>query len=144
MLELGFAACTKADANAMMAWVDSLLGGIGTFTYSPPGEGVSVTGVTLNGIAHAYSNVINVSGLSSPPNLIGQLISIQNRLYRINAYDSTSLSITPSIRADIASGTAVNFTSPTGTFRLAGENPPGISRDVDARYPDGITAVEAF
>jgi hypothetical protein len=155
-IQLAFPPVTVATSKIFNAWRDSLRGGLGTFLYHPHAASLPISGKTLSGVAYAYSNDITIGGWSgSQPSLlgVGEFLSIANNLHRIIACPPSAtsgictISIEPSIRVDIASGTAVNFTAPTGVFRLvdSGNNgAAGYATSPDYVTLDPVSAVTAL
>jgi hypothetical protein len=155
-LELGFPPVKPATARAFMAWRNSLRGSLGVFPYSPKGGGLNITGKTLASTGNPYSNVILVGGWSSGQAsglVVGHYLSLNNKLFQMTAVPANAsgsgqctISIEPRLRTSFAAGTAVNFVTPTGLFRLDASDGGGggYSRDVDAVMLDMLVAIEAL
>lgn len=155
-VELGFAPQTLAQARKMEAWRNSLQGSVGTFLWSPVGASKPLTGRTLASTAYAMGNALVVTGWAAngASGLVaGDYLSISNTLFQItnapaNADGSgnCTLTVAPQLRKDFAAGSAVEFVAPTCLLRMTGsdDEAAGMSRDIDASYPDAIKAVQAL
>lgn len=156
LLEFQWPRMSHAEAERIAAWIDSLRGQIGTFTYSPrKGVSTNLTGVTVAQVAYGYSSTVSlagwaaqgVSGLS-----LGQYCQIGERLHRIvsaptnaDANGRCLVEVVPQIRKTQAVGTPVDFQNPKGTFRLTSPDSYAFTLDPDRQpsFPT-IAAKEAF
>lgn len=153
--EIGYPPMSYAKAQTFMAWVDSLRGQYGTFTYQPRKSGLAVTGKTLFSTAFATTTDIIVSGWAGTQSsglVVGAFLSFGGQFFRITAAPLNStlgkctISIEPPVRVNIAAATPIEFATPTITLRMeGGENgqAAGVSHDPEASYVDAISAVEA-
>lgn len=146
MLEWTWPPVTHERAEALSAWLLSLKGQIGTFTYAPRQSVASaLTGKTLAANAFAYNEAISVGGYAAnAPSTLrpGQWFQLGNQLLRItnagaNANGSGVLTISfePELRINYASGVGLEFVNPKGIFRLASPDGAGFTLDPD-RHPD--------
>lgn len=128
-LEITWSRMTQAEAQVVAAWINSLKGQVGTFRYSPRiNMGVAVTGVGLAQPAYAYGDVCRMGGWAAGAETrlrVGQFFNIGDQLLQITAVAAVAdanghalVEFAPMLRKDYAAGTAVNFTNPTGIFRL--------------------------
>ena len=102
---------------------DVLIRFASTLEYDP---GDDVPTVVTSAVANARSRIIPVT-VTGHPMQAGKLFSVGNRLYksRTNATVGTGRSIRTGwpLRADIPSGTALNFANPTARFIIV-QDPP--------------------
>lgn len=135
-----------AQAEAVIAWLISLRGQIGTFRYRPRQSVASnLSGRTLAVAGYAYNNAISVGGWAAGGSTLlraGQFFQVGDQLLRItdaakNADGSgrVTISFEPELRRNVAAGAAVNFANPAGLFRLASPDGAGFTLDPD-RLPD--------
>jgi hypothetical protein len=156
VLEFDWPRMSHADADRIQAWIDSLRGQLGSFTYTPRNSFKSaLAGRTVAQAAFSYANTVNMGGWAagavSGLNL-GQYCQIGERLHRITsapAYADANgrclVEVTPQVRKTQAAGTAIEFANPRGTFRLISADSYGYSLDIDRRpsFPT-IQAKEAL
>lgn len=145
----------SADEREMMAWLVSLRGSEGSFLYYPVDKGNGQTGKTLYSPGFAESSSIVVTGWSGSAATglnVGDYFSIGNKLFcvtqaPINATGgNATISFAPPLRADVATGSIVNFLTPRIEMRLAGgDGGQGYSKDADGfTYFKPVVAVEAL
>lgn len=156
LLEFQWPRMSHAEAERVAAWIDSLRGQLGTFTYTPRSSAKSpLQGVTVAQLAYSYSSTVSlagwaaagVSGLS-----LGQYCQIGERLHRIvsaptnaDANGRCLVEVVPQVRKTQAAGTPVEFQNPKGTFRLNSADSYAFTLDPDRQpsFPT-IAAKEAF
>lgn len=156
LLEFQWPRMSHSEAERIAAWIDSLRGQLGTFTYTPRSSTkTNLAGITVAQVAYGYSSTVSlagwaaqgVSGLS-----LGQYCQIGERLHRIvsaptnaDANGRCLVEVVPQIRKTQAVGTAVNFQNPKGTFRLNSADSYAFTLDPDRQpsFPT-IAAKEAF
>ena len=153
-LEWSWPAMTHTEAQTIGAWLDSLNGQIGSFTYAPRNAvGGMPTGRTLATIGYAYNDNISVGGWAANATSTlkaGQYFQIGTQLLRITTVAANAdasgrvlIEFAPRLRIAYAVGTAVNFVAPVGTFRLTNSSGTGFTLDPDRAPSFGnITAVE--
>lgn len=140
---ISFPPVTAAEANLFMGWLDSLEGQRGYFTYRPIGSGLAITGKTLNAAANQGTNIINVGGWSAGAATglsVGNFFSLGTSMFRItsvaanaNGSGVAAVSFVPAVRTTVASGTSVNFATPSVQLRVSsGDQAPAVSRDPDS------------
>lgn len=156
MLEFDWPRMSHAEADRIVAWLDSLRGQLGTFTYAPRNSVKSaLTGRTVAQTAFSYAETVSIRGWAagavSGLNL-GQYLQIGERLHRITsapAYADANgrclVEVTPQVRKTQPVGTAVEFVNPKGMFRLISSDGYPYTLDVDRRphFPT-IQAKEAL
>lgn len=156
VLEFVWPRMSHGDADRVAAWLDSLKGQIGTFTYTPRNAYRSaLTGRTLALAAYSYSDTVSVGGWASnsPSDLfLGQYCQIGERLHRITSAPANAdasgrclIEVVPQVRKTQNAGTAVEFVKPKGTFRLTTADSYAYTLDTDRQpsFPT-INAKEAL
>ncbi|KQO58394.1 hypothetical protein [Sphingomonas sp. Leaf257] len=156
LLEFQWPRMSHSEAERIAAWIDSLRGQLGTFTYTPRSSAKSsLQGITVAQIAYSYSSTVSltgwaaqgVSGLS-----LGQYCQIGERLHRIvsapanaDANGRCLVEVVPQIRKTKAVGTTVEFQNPKGMFRFTSADSYAFTLDPDRQpsFPT-IQAKEAF
>ncbi len=146
---------TFVRAEAISAWLLSLKGQQGTFRFAPTQRyAYNITGTTLASPGYSYQDTISVKGWAAnvATNLrAGQYFQIGDQLLRIleasafaDANGAVTIVFAPELRRDFPADTAVNFTTPTGVFRLGTSDGLGYTLTPD-RLPEfgTITAREA-
>lgn len=129
-------------AEVIAAWGLSLQGMVGSFRFYPNRTIVSgLTGRTVATKAYATNNAVSVTGWAAgalSTLRVGQWLTIGAQLLRITeaaAVADTDGRVTvrfePALRADFATGTAVEFARPFGVFRLATTDSPAYTLDPD-------------
>lgn len=76
----------------------------------------------------------------------GQHFSVEERLYRITAYDATSRTMTfrPPLREAVAAGTELNFDDPVCRMRLAGDDEMDLELQMRRRAEPSVNFIEAL
>jgi len=116
-------------AEEIDAWLLSLKGQIGSFTYAPRQRYASaLTGVTLAQTGYAYNNSVQMSGWAANAETTlrrGQWLQIGTQLLKViegpafaDASGQVTISFEPELRVIFAAGTVVNFDNPKGVFAL--------------------------
>lgn len=154
---LGFPPVSSTGAKPFLAWFNSLQGAIGTFTYTPHGAGKAITGKTVYSTGFAYANSIIVTGWSAGAAtglVAGDWFTLSSKLFQITAVGANAdgsghatITFEPSLRANVASTTAVNFATPTVVLRVQTDNKAGgggSSLGPDGIAFDALTATEAL
>ena len=143
-----------ATAETISAWLLSLKGQIGSFRYAPRQRiNVNITGKTLALPGYAYNDAISVKGwgANAATSLrVGQFFQLGDQLLRIveagafaDANGAVTISFEPELRIDYANGTAINFNTPSGVFRLSTSDGIGYTLTPDKMPEFGtITARE--
>lgn len=119
-----------ARAETIAAWIDSLNGQVGTFRYYPhQATSFPTGGLTLASAAYAYNTTISVGGYTAgaPSHMrAGQFFQLGDQLLRVtNAAGAADPSgqvqvdFQPELRLFYAPGAALNFTNPSGVFRMS-------------------------
>ncbi|PTW49364.1 hypothetical protein C8J25_101872 [Sphingomonas faeni] len=137
---------SHVKAEALTGWLLSLKGQIGTFTYRPRQALTSgLTGRTLAIQGYASNDAISVAGWAANASSglrAGQFFQLGKQLLRIvdanagaDANGRVTISFEPSLRANIAAATPVNFASPAGEFRLSISDGYGYTLDPN-KLPD--------
>lgn len=150
-LELAWPRMAHRDAEACAAWLSSLNGQVGTFTYSPRQSVVStLTGRTLQTAGFAYSKTIKIAGWAAGAASqlrAGQYFQVGTQLLQVvtaplNADGSGHCTIEFSnpLRRNFTASTPVIFVQPKGIFRLASSEGFGFSLDTD-RAPEFGTII---
>ena len=147
---------TVAEAQVCQAWLDSLRGQVGTFRYTPRARTRNaLTGRSLAQAAYAYGNTVGLSGWSGNAAggvAVGQFFQLGDQLLRVTAVPANAdangqllVEFEPMLRANYAQGATVNFTNPSGLFRLASPDTPSFDTDVDGHpaFPS-VIAKEAI
>ncbi len=137
---------TIPRAEAIAAWGLSLQGMIGSFRFYPNRTILSaLVGRTVAVKAFATNNAVSVAGWSAgalSTLRVGQWLTIGVQLLRItdaaavaDANGRVTVTFEPALRADVATGTPIEFVKPFGVFRLASTDSPSYTLDPD-RKPD--------
>jgi len=104
----------RNDAKAVEAFFASLRGQANTFTLGNPLHTTTATGSIVAGTAGATTVTGTLTGAVS-----GDYFEVGSALYIITDIDAASFDIMPPLRTTISSSTALDFTLPKGTWRLA-------------------------
>lgn len=137
----------RADADALEAFILSLRGKHGRFTYGDPARKASngnPSGSWVVGSgATAGSRSLPISG-GSGAFAVGDWIQAGTQLFRVLKVNAGALDIFPLIRANIASSTPIVHTDARGIFRLDGD--VSFELGLSKRFfgPYTISAREAF
>ena len=127
----------RADAKQLEAFFAGLRGQANTFTLGNPLHNTTATG-TGTGAVNATTLTGSFTGA-----VAGDYFQIGTALYIVTeATSSTSINIMPPLRAS-ASGAALDFTLPKGTWRLA-TNEVGWTIDQASLYGFTFACVEAI
>lgn len=152
---IGFPPVNPTQAKTFMAWLDSLKGQQGSFTYRPVGSGVaSVTGKSLSSTAFQTTDAVNVGGFAANGATglsAGDYCQIGTQFFRIVSVGATAngsgiatVGIEPYVRTTYAAGTPVNFATPEVRLRLAqSEEAPAQSRDPEIWSLPTLNCIEA-
>ena len=155
VLEWTWPPVTFERAETLSAWLLSLKGQSGTFTYAPIQRyGFGNTALTLAIPAYSYQDTISVKGWAANAGTglrTGQFFQIGDQLLRIveagafaDGNGAATISFVPELRTGFVTGTALNFVTPKGVFRLGTSDGIGYTLTPD-RTPDfgNIQAREA-
>lgn len=133
------------SAERIAAWGLSLKGQSGSFRFYPRQYASELTGHSLAAPGYQYNDTISAGGWvagAASGLRPGQWFSIGDQLLRLvdaaaTADDSghVTISFEPFLRIVYAPATAINFTSPSGLFRLNDSNGLAYTLDPD-RLPD--------
>ena len=156
VLEFSWPRMRHAEAQVIAAWLNSLKGQIGTFRYSPQSSNRNpLTGRSLTHAAYGYATNVRMSGWAADALSglsVGQFFSLGDQLLQITAVAAKAdangqvlVDFEPMLRPTFAAGTAVNFATPSGIFRLVSPEGPAFTLDPD-RMPEfpPIQAKEAI
>lgn len=115
------AVASRADADALDAFLLSLRGRYGTFRYgdklrtTPRGTITGTRTVTSFGVGSTTLQIASGTGAF----VVGDFLMIGNQLFRVAVVNSaTSYEVFPRARRTYSSGSPITYTSPTGIFRL--------------------------
>jgi len=104
----------RNDAKAVEAFFASLRGQANTFTLGNPLHSTTGTGAITSGAVGATT----VTGTTT--NVVaGDYFEVGGALYIVTDTTSSTIDIMPPLRTAISSSTALDFTLPKGTWRLA-------------------------
>lgn len=156
VLEFDWPRMSHADADRIQAWIDSLRGQLGSFTYTPRNSFKSAfIGRAVAQTAFSYANTVSMGGWAAGAASglsLGQYCHIGERLHRItsapqnaSAAGTCLVEVSPVVRKTQAVGTTIEFVNPKGTFRLGSADSYGYTLDPDRRpsFPT-IQAKEAL
>jgi hypothetical protein len=155
VLELSFPAMVRAKANEVFAWVCSLHGRYGTFTWGPALMGDptgSASGTPVVNGASQSDYTLNTSGWTPSASDVlkaGDLFSIENRLYvavndvSADGSGNATIDIWPNARTP-ANSAGITTSNPTGLFRLVDNAPRGMAADNLMSFTTTVRAVEAL
>jgi hypothetical protein len=145
-----------ARAQVLQGWLDSLQGQVGTFRYYPrSATRNAMAGASLALAAYSYATNVKLAGwgASAASGLsVGQFFQIGDQLLRITAVPVSAdangqllVEFQPMLRANYATGAAVNLANPSGVFRLVTAETPSFDLDVDGfpTFPS-VNAKEAI
>lgn len=143
-LDITWPRMSHAQAQVVQGWVNSLKGQVGTFRYSPRSAvNTALTGRSLASTAYGYAETIRMTGwaANSTSGLsVGQFFSLGDQLLQITAAPAAAdangqvlVEFQPMLRRTFTTGTAVNFATPSGVFRLASAESPSFDLDIDRR-----------
>lgn len=144
VLEVTWPRMGHAQAQVIQGWVNSLKGQVGTFRYSPRSSVDStLTGRSLTIPAYGYAETARMSGWGANAATglsVGQFFSLGDQLLQItsapvnaDASGQVLIEFQPMLRKTYAASTTVNFTAPSGVFRLVSADSPTYELDVDRR-----------
>lgn len=134
---------SHSEARSVEAFLIGLKGRSGTFTFGHPLHTHSGT-FALNAATAVRDETISVVTTDSVS--AGNYFQLGNYLYMITediSSGTSDIDIQPPMREVIASGTALDFTLPKSTWRLAA-NDVGWSTDAASLYGFTIPCVEAL
>lgn len=143
-LEWSWAAMPHIRAEAVTAWLNSLNGQAGTFTYAPYQSVKStVAGKTLASAASPYATTLLATGWGANATTglrAGQYFQLGTQLLLIttanvsaDANGQVTIGFQPELRDTFAAGAALNFTNPVGTFRLNSSDGAGFTLTPDRK-----------
>lgn len=143
-LEITWGRMSHAEAQVVQAWINSLKGQVGTFRYSPRSSvNNALTGRSLSSAAYGYAENCRMSGWAAGASTglsIGQFFSLGDQLLQITAASAIAdangqvlVEFSPMLRSTFAAGTALNFASPSGVFRLITAEGPAFTIDPDRK-----------
>jgi len=133
-----------AEARAVEAFIVGLKGRSGTFTFGHPLHTSTAT-TTTSGITAIRSETLRTTARSGAVTA-GTYFEVGDYLYVVTADKSAgagTLSFQPPLRAAVANGTALDFTLPKSTWRLA-SNDVGWSTDSASQYNFTFACTEAL
>ena len=133
-----------AEARAVEAFIVGLKGRSGTFTFGHPLHNSTATATTSGTTAIRSETLTTTSGASAIS--AGTYFQAGDYLYIVTADKSAgagTLSFQPPLRTALSSGTALDFTLPKSTWRLA-SNDIGWSTDVASHYEFTFACNEAL
>ena len=155
-LELNFSRMAISKAEVLAAWLDTLQGSYGTFSYVPT---TSVTAnantLTLSSVAYPTTQTISVQGFpaSGATGLrVGQYVQVGTQLLRIatapekaDASGNATIEFNPPLRAQYAAGEPFITAAPKGVFRLDASDTDGMGSgfQVDPDWAPEFTTVKA-
>jgi hypothetical protein len=154
-LEFTWPRMSPVEADGLDAWLSSLEGQNGTFTYTPVQDPSALTGRALNQATFAESNTIEIAGWTAnqlSTLRVGQFAQIGTQLIRLTAVPLNAdangncvVEFAPRLRSNYPRFQSVVFTNPKGLFRLATSDTPSSTMDPDhlPEFPP-ITAVEVL
>lgn len=134
-----------AQAERIAAWGLSLKGQHGSFRYYPRQFSSTLTGRSLALPGYTYQDTISATGWGAGAATElrpGQWFSIGDQLLRLidapttaDANGRVTISFEPFLRVQYVAGTGLNFTAPSGVFRLNDSNGIAYTLDPD-KLPD--------
>lgn len=131
-------------ARLVSAFGSKLRGQYGTFSFQIHSRDLYYTGsadITLSSINNDLRNNITVSadvGLG-----VGTYIQIGTQLIQVlQVTNGTELDIFPALRQSFATGSAINYKTPTGIFRLTTQS-SALLFNQDHTYSTTVEAIEA-
>lgn len=150
-LSINLSRMSHVEAEQWAAALDSLRGQIGTFLWEPwQSQQSALSGRSLSFNFNVYGTIATIGGWaanSASQLRAGQFCQIGTQLLRIIAAPANAdangrcqIEVEPYIRATHNAGTAVNFTSPKGLFRLSDQEP---SYQIDVNRLPEFTTIEA-
>lgn len=128
-------------ARAASGWLNSLAGQRGSFLYRPAASGLPLPSRSTVGSTPHESTAMTIGGWGAGAASFltaGTFFSVGDQLLQItsaplaaNGSGQVTIEFQPFLRATYANGTTVNFTGPTGLFRLDSGDLGGYSIDCD-------------
>ena len=135
---------SHADARSVEAFIVGLKGRSGTFTFGHPLHTSTATSTTSGTTAVRAEQLTTDSGSTAVT--AGTYFQLGDYLYMVTEDKSAgagTLKFQPPLRAEIASGTALDFTLPKSLWRMA-SNDIGWSTDTASLYGFTLACVEAI
>lgn len=145
----------RSDAEVWIAFLLSLSGRYGTFTYGPTGKtgqllGNAAYGGLINGASQTGQTVTTDGWASNTADLLkaGDYIEFSSRLYKVlsnvdsDASGNASIDVWPSIR-EVSDNEDIIISSPSTTFRLTSDQIE-YSIDLAMKYGIKFSATEAL
>jgi hypothetical protein len=125
--EISLTHTSGAASNQVLAWLAGLKGPSGTFelkVFDYTGPASIATNPTANAAASARAQVLTVAMDSGESFAVGEYLTISHRLYIVTAAPAAvanvqSLTLWPRLRADVASGAAIEALEPYARWALA-------------------------
>ena len=128
----------RSQAKQLEAFFASLRGQANTFTLGNPLHDTTATGSIVSGSVGATTVTGTLTGAVD-----GDYFEVDGALYIVTDIDSASFDIMPPLRNAIVSSTPLQFSLPTGNWRLA-TNEIGWSIDQASLYGFTFACVEAI
>jgi hypothetical protein len=143
-LEWAWPAMRHVTAEAVSAWLDSLNGQVGTFTYYPYQSSYSaLSGRSLAGTASPYATTLVATGWAGGAattlragqyfQLGAQLLKIVTANATADANGQVTINFQPELRSTFNVGTGINFANPCGIFRLNSSDGAGFTLTPDRK-----------
>jgi hypothetical protein len=135
---------THSEAKAVQAFIVGLKGRSGTFTFGSPLHTSTATSTTSGTTAIRSETLTTTAGSSAVG--AGEYFQLGDYLYMTTAAKSAgagTLEFQPPLRAEISTGTALDFTLPKSLWRLA-SNDTGWAVDTASIYGFTFAFVEAL
>ncbi len=142
--EISLPPLTYAEARSVEAFIVGLKGRSGTFTFGHPLHTSTATSTTSGTTAVRAEQLTTDSGSTAVT--AGTYFQLGDYLYIVTEDKSAgagTLKFQPPLRAEIASGTALDFTLPKSLWRMA-SNDIGWSTDTASLYGFTLACVEAI
>lgn len=142
--EVSLPPLTHDEARSVEAFIVGLKGRSGTFTFGHPLHTSTATSTTSGTTAVRAEQLTTTAGASAVT--AGTYFQLGDYLYMVTADKSSgagTLSFQPPLRAEIASGTALDFTLPKSLWRLS-SNDIGWSTNTASLYGFSFAFAEAI
>lgn len=132
---------THTEARSVEAFLIALKGRSGTFTFGHPLHNISKS-ISLSAATAVRDQTLTVTGASVDA---GNYFQLGNYLYMVTEdwSGSGAMSIQPPMREVVANSTALDFTLPKSTWRLA-SNDVGWSTNSASLYGFSFACIEAL
>ena len=142
--EISLPPLSYSEARSVEAFIVGLKGRSGTFTFGHPLHTSTATATTPATLAVRSESFVTNAGSSAIE--AGTYFELDGYLYLVTedkAAGANTLSFQPPTRTDITSATALDFTLPKSTWRMA-SNDIGWSTDTASTYGFTFACVEAI